>query len=114
MAEGPPVILRDFLQAFEKVDALICPTSPCAAFKIGERSDPLQMYLADIFTIAANLAGVPGLSVPGGMDETLSPGKPLPIGLQFLAPAFAEANLLKIAHVYEQSTDWHKRRSKLV
>jgi aspartyl-tRNA(Asn)/glutamyl-tRNA(Gln) amidotransferase subunit A len=107
------LIRRDFLQAFEKVDALICPTSPCAAFKIGERSDPLQMYLADIFTIAANLAGIPGISVPGGMDETLSPGKPLPIGLQFLAPAFAEANLLRIAHVYEQSTDWHKRRPAL-
>ncbi len=107
------LIRRDFLRAFEKVDALICPTSPCAAFKIGERSDPLQMYLADIFTIAANLAGVPGISVPGGMDEALSPGKPLPIGVQFLAPAFAEANLLRIAHVYEQSTDWHKRRPAL-
>ena len=107
------LIRRDFLQAFEKVDALICATSPCAAFKIGERTDPLQMYLADIFTIAANLAGVPGVSVPGGMDETLSPGKPLPIGLQFLAPAFAEASMLRIAHVYERSTDWHKRRPKL-
>jgi aspartyl-tRNA(Asn)/glutamyl-tRNA(Gln) amidotransferase subunit A len=107
------LIRRDFLQAFEKVDALICPTSPCAAFKIGERSDPLQMYLADIFTIAANLAGIPGISVPGGMDETLSPGKPLPIGLQFLAPAFAEANLLRIAHIYERTTDWHQRRPAL-
>jgi aspartyl-tRNA(Asn)/glutamyl-tRNA(Gln) amidotransferase subunit A len=107
------LIRRDFLQAFEKVDALICPTSPCAAFKIGERSDPLQMYLADIFTIAANLAGIPGISVPGGLDETLAPGKPLPIGVQFLAPAFAEANLLRIAHVYEQSTDWHRKRPVL-
>ncbi|OAI42121.1 aspartyl/glutamyl-tRNA amidotransferase subunit A [Verrucomicrobia bacterium SCGC AG-212-E04] len=107
------LIQRDFLQAFAKVDAIICPTSPCAAFKLGERSDPLQMYLADIFTIAANLAGIPGISVPGGMDEVTSPDKPLPIGLQFLAPAFAEANLLRIAHVYEQTTEWHKRRPAL-
>ena len=109
------LIQRDFLKAFGKVDAIVCPTSPCAAFKLGERTaDPLQMYLADIFTIAANLAGIPGISVPGGLDETLSPGKPLPIGLQFLAPAFAEANLLRIAHVYEQTTEWHKQRSALL
>ena len=108
------LIRRDFFQAFKKVDAIVCPTSPCAAFKLGERTaDPLQMYLADIFTIAANLAGIPGISVPGGFDETLSPGKPLPIGLQFLAPAFAESNLLRIAHVYEQTTEWHQKRPAL-
>jgi aspartyl-tRNA(Asn)/glutamyl-tRNA(Gln) amidotransferase subunit A len=104
------LIRRDFIQAFEKVDALICPTSPVAAFKIGERSaDPLAMYLADIFTIAANLAGICGISLPCGFAQA-EDGKELPIGLQLLGPAFEETKLLQIAHAYEQSTDWHRRR----
>ncbi len=106
------LIRRDFTAAFEKVDALICPTTPEVAFKAGDRSDdPLKMYLADIFTIAANLAGLPGISIPCGFAET--DGKKLPIGLQLLGKPFQEAQLLQIAHAYEQSTDWHKSRPVL-
>ena len=103
------VIRRDFTKAFEKVDALISPTSPVPAFKLGERAaDPLQMYLADIFTIAANLAGICGISVPCGFAEM--DGRRLPIGLQLLGKTLDEARILQIAHAYEQSTDWHKAR----
>ncbi|MGB8170871.1 MAG: Asp-tRNA(Asn)/Glu-tRNA(Gln) amidotransferase subunit GatA [Chthoniobacteraceae bacterium] len=103
------LIRRDFTSAFEKVDAIICPTSPEVAFKAGDRSDdPLKMYLADIFTIAANLAGICGISIPCGFANV--EGTQLPIGLQLLAPPFEEAKLLQIAHAYEQSTDWHRAR----
>jgi len=103
------LIRRDFASAFEKVDALVSPTSPVPAFKLGERvADPLQMYLADIFTIAANLAGICGISVPCGLAGV--DGHRLPIGLQFLGKALDEARILQIAHAYEQSTDWHKAR----
>ena len=112
------LIRRDFTEAFEKVDAVICPTSPVPAFKIGERTkDPLAMYLADIFTIAANLAGICGLSLPCGFaqvpGENGEAGHELPIGLQLLGPAFNEARLFQIAHAYEQSTDWHKQRAPI-
>ena len=94
------LIRRDFEAAFEKVDGLLSPTSPVPAFKIGERmADPLQMYLADIFTIAANLAGICGISIPCGDVET--EGKKLPVGLQIMAPSFEEARLLRIARAYE-------------
>jgi aspartyl-tRNA(Asn)/glutamyl-tRNA(Gln) amidotransferase subunit A len=94
------LIRRDFEEAFRKVDGLLSPTSPVAAFKIGERmADPLQMYLADIFTIAANLAGICGISIPCGDAEV--DGKKLPVGLQIMAPAFEEARLLRIARAYE-------------
>lgn len=94
------LIRRDFVEAFEKVDGLLSPTSPVPAFKIGERmSDPLQMYLSDIFTIAANLAGICGISIPCGDAE--ADGKKLPVGLQVMAPAFEEARLLRIARAYE-------------
>jgi aspartyl-tRNA(Asn)/glutamyl-tRNA(Gln) amidotransferase subunit A len=103
------LIRRDFARAFEKVDALISPTSPIAAFKLGERvADPLQMYLADLFTIAANLAGICGISIPCGFAEL--DGQRLPIGLQLLGKPLDEAGILHIAHAYEQSTDWHKAR----
>src|SRR5438552_2151696 len=103
------LIRQDFAEAFEKVDALISPTSPVPAFKLGERTaDPLQMYLADIFTIAANLAGICGISVPCGFAEV--DGHRLPIGLQLLGKPLDEARILQIAHAYEQSTDWHKAR----
>ena len=106
------LIRRDFARAFEKVDALVSPTSPVLAFKLGERvADPLQMYLADIFTIAANLAGICGISVPCGFAEV--DGHRLPIGLQFLGKALDEPRILQIAHAYEQSTDWHKARPTL-
>ncbi len=107
------LIRRDFQDAFKTVDALICPTSPVAAFKMGEHTqNPLAMYLQDIFTIAANLAGICGVSLPCGF-ATSEDGKPLPIGLQLLGPSFDEARLLQIAHAYEQSTDWHKRAPSL-
>jgi aspartyl-tRNA(Asn)/glutamyl-tRNA(Gln) amidotransferase subunit A len=103
------LIRQDFATAFEKVDALISPTSPVPAFKLGERTaDPLQMYLADIFTIAANLAGICGISVPCGFAEVN--GHRLPIGLQLLGKPLDEARIFQIAHAYEQSTDWHKAR----
>jgi aspartyl-tRNA(Asn)/glutamyl-tRNA(Gln) amidotransferase subunit A len=104
------LIRQDFVRAFEKVEALVSPTSPSPAFKLGEKmTDPLQMYLADIFTNAANLAGICGISVPCGFAEPES-GKKLPIGLQFLGKALDEARIFQIAHAYEQSTDWHKAR----
>jgi aspartyl-tRNA(Asn)/glutamyl-tRNA(Gln) amidotransferase subunit A len=106
------LIRRDFTAAFEKVDALICPTTPEPAFKVGDRSgDPLKMYLADIFTIAANLAGICGISIPCGFAE--AEGRQLPIGLQLLGRPFEEAKLLQIADAYEQATPWHKARPQL-
>jgi aspartyl-tRNA(Asn)/glutamyl-tRNA(Gln) amidotransferase subunit A len=106
------LIRQDFAKAFEKVDALISPTSPVPAFKLGERTaDPLQMYLADIFTNAGNLAGICGISLPCGFAEV--EGKQLPIGLQLQGKALDEARLLQIAYVFEQSTDWHKTRPNL-
>ena len=104
------LIRRDFVRAFEKVDALVSPTSPSPAFKLGEKTtDPLQMYLADIFTNAANLAGICGISVPCEFAESEN-GKKLPIGLQLLGKALDEARIFQIAHAYEQSTDWHRAR----
>ncbi len=91
------------------MDALLSPTSPVPAFKLGEReADPLQMYLADIFTIAANLAGICAISLPCGFAE--AEGVRLPVGLQLSGAAFDEARLLQIAYAYEQSTDWHTQR----
>src|SRR3954469_11079661 len=104
------LIRNDFLNAFQHVDALITPTSPTAAFKIGEKiDDPLQMYLIDIFTISANLAGICGISIPCGF--TSSPK--LPIGLQLLGKPFNEETILRIAQAYEQSTEWHKQKPPL-
>lgn len=104
------LIRRDFLNAFEKVDAIVGPTTPTAAFRIGEKSDdPLQMYLSDIYTISCNLAGICGLSVPCGF--TREPR--LPIGLQIYGKPFGEETVLKIAHAYEQSTDWHRAKPPL-
>ena len=104
------LIRNDFLKAFEKVDAIVTPTTPTAAFKIGEKfDDPLQMYLSDIFTISCNLAGICGLSLPCGF--TKSPK--LPIGLQLLGKPFGEETILKIAHAYEQSTGWHREKPPL-
>jgi aspartyl-tRNA(Asn)/glutamyl-tRNA(Gln) amidotransferase subunit A len=100
------LIRRDFLNAFESVDAILAPTSPVAAFRIGQMADdPLQMYLMDIFTISANLAGICGISIPCGF--TKSPK--LPIGLQLLGKPFGEPAILQLAHAYEQSTEWHRQ-----
>jgi aspartyl-tRNA(Asn)/glutamyl-tRNA(Gln) amidotransferase subunit A len=104
------LIRQDFLRAFEKVDAIVTPTSPTAAFKIGEKSDdPLQMYLSDIFTISCNLAGICGLSLPCGFTSRPK----LPIGLQLLGRPFGEETILKVAHAYEQSTTWHREKPPL-
>lgn len=105
------LIRRDFEDAFTQCDAILTPTSPTAAFKFGEKTDdPLKMYLADIYTIAVNLAGICGISVPCGFVE--KPAK-LPVGLQILGPAFGEETILKVAHAYEKSTPWHKERPAL-
>ena len=102
------LIRNDFLKAFERVDAIVTPTSPTAAFKIGEKAaDPLQMYLMDIFTISCNLSGICGLVVPCGFT---GPQPRLPIGLQLLGKPFGEETILRIAHAYEQSTSWHKEK----
>jgi len=104
------LIRADFTHAFEKCEAILMPVSPTTAFKIGEKvDDPLTMYLSDIYTIAANLAGVPGISIPCGFDES-----DLPIGLQILSPAFTEDKLLRIARMYEMQTDWHTRKPSLI
>jgi aspartyl-tRNA(Asn)/glutamyl-tRNA(Gln) amidotransferase subunit A len=103
------LIRNDFDVAFKEVNVLIGPTSPTPAFKLGEKTaDPLAMYLSDIYTITANLAGIPGLSIPCGLTRS-----GLPIGLQLLAPAFAEETLLRTARVFERATDWHTRRPNL-
>jgi aspartyl-tRNA(Asn)/glutamyl-tRNA(Gln) amidotransferase subunit A len=102
------LIKRDFDQAFDKCDAILCPTSPTPAFKIGEKTgDPLQMYLCDVFTVTCNIAALPGISLPCGFT---SGDKPLPIGMQLLGPAFSEERLLRIARMYETKSDWTVRR----
>lgn len=104
------LIRNDFIKAFEKVDAIVTPTTPTAAFKIGEKSgDPLQMYLSDIFTISCNLAGICGISIPCGFTKQPK----LPVGLQFLGKPFGESTILKLAHAYERSTHWRKERPVL-
>ena len=104
------LIRQDFLKAFETVDAIVSPTTPTAAFRAGEKTDdPLQMYLSDIFTISANLAGIPGMSIPWGFTQSPK----LPIGLQLLGKPFGEETMLKIAHAYEQSTGWHHQHPVL-
>ena len=106
------LIRQDFAKAFAKVDALISPTTPESAFQLGERSaDPLRMYLADVFTIPASLAGICGISLPCGFAKT-EEGTELPIGLQLLGKPLDEARILRIAHRYEQGTEWHKKRPR--
>ena len=93
------LLARDFEQAFAKVDAIVTPTSPTAAFKLGEKvDDPLAMYLADIFTVVADLVGIPGISVPCGETR-----QGLPIGLQVLGKHFDEGTILRLAHAYEHA-----------
>jgi aspartyl-tRNA(Asn)/glutamyl-tRNA(Gln) amidotransferase subunit A len=103
------LIKQDFDKAFQRCDAIITPTAPTTAFKIGEKiQDPLQMYLSDIYTISVNLAGFPALSLPCGFD-----GDGMPIGLQIIGKHFDEATVLRLAYAYEQATDWHKQKPKL-
>jgi aspartyl-tRNA(Asn)/glutamyl-tRNA(Gln) amidotransferase subunit A len=103
------LIRQDFLDAFSKVDVLLTPVAPTAAFALGEKTaDPLQMYLSDIFTIPVNLAGTCALSVPCGFS-----GQRLPIGLQLIGRPFGEADILRAAHAFEQATQWHKVKAKI-
>lgn len=98
------LIRDDFARAFNEVDVLLGPTAPTTAFKLGEKTDdPISMYLSDIYTIAVNLAGLPGMSLPAGFVNNL------PVGMQLIGNLFAEAKLLNVAHAYQQVTDWHKR-----
>jgi aspartyl-tRNA(Asn)/glutamyl-tRNA(Gln) amidotransferase subunit A len=106
------LIRREFDAAFERYDAIVAPVTPTPAFKIGEKvDDPMAMYLNDVFTLPVNIAGLPGTSVPGGFVEEA--GKQLPVGLQVIARPFDEASMLRVAHAYEQATDWHTRRPEL-
>jgi len=101
------LIRRDFEAAFKQCDLLAAPVAPTPAFRLGEKvDDPLTMYLSDIFTISANLAGIPGISVPCGFSS-----RGLPIGLQLLGPAFGEGVLLKAAYAFEQATDFHRQKA---
>lgn len=100
------LVCQDFASAFEEVDVIVTPTTPTPAFKLGEKSeDPLQMYLSDIFTISVNLAGLPAMTLPCGVSK-----EGLPIGLQLIGRAFEEETVLRAAHAYEQSTQWHLKK----
>jgi len=102
------LIKQDFDHAFERCNALVVPTTPTTAFRIGEKvDDPLQMYLGDIYTLPLNLAGVCGISIPCGFAEGL------PIGLQVLGDAYDEETILRVAYAYEQATDWHTHKPPL-
>jgi aspartyl-tRNA(Asn)/glutamyl-tRNA(Gln) amidotransferase subunit A len=103
------LIANDFVEAFKSCDVILGPTSPSTAFKLGEKAaDPVQMYLSDIYTIAVNLAGLPGMSIPCGFVSEASVD--LPVGLQLIGNYFDEARLLNVAHRYQLATDWHNRR----
>jgi aspartyl-tRNA(Asn)/glutamyl-tRNA(Gln) amidotransferase subunit A len=104
------LIADDFRRAYQSCDVIAGPTAPTAAFRIGAKADdPVEMYLNDIFTVAANLTGAPALSIPCGFDRN-----GLPIGLQLQGDAFAEAMLLDVAHRFQQATDWHRRIPQIV
>ncbi|MBI2182676.1 MAG: Asp-tRNA(Asn)/Glu-tRNA(Gln) amidotransferase subunit GatA, partial [Deltaproteobacteria bacterium] len=103
------LIKQDFDAAFQRCDAIITPTAPTTAFKIGEKiEDPLQMYLSDIYTISINLAGVPALSLPCGFDAN-----GLPIGMQVIGKHFDESTILRLAYAYEQATEWHRGKPRM-
>lgn len=104
------LIKNDFDKVFQEFDAIVTPTSPTTAFKIGEKTDdPLSMYLSDIYTISVNLSGVPGISVPCGFSKS-----GLPIGLQIITKPFAEEMMFRVAHAYEQATPWHHEKASFV
>ena len=98
------LIKNDFTDAFDEVDVIIGPTSPHTAFEIGAKTDPVTMYLEDIYTIAVNLAGLPGISIPAGITDGL------PVGMHIVGSDFAEAKVLNVAHQFQQQTDWHQHR----
>jgi aspartyl-tRNA(Asn)/glutamyl-tRNA(Gln) amidotransferase subunit A len=99
------LIADDFRQAFEKCDVIVGPTAPGTAFRLGEKADnPVSMYLQDIYTIAVNLAGLPGMSIPAPASDGM------PVGLQLIGNYFDEARLLNVAHQLQLATDWHRQR----
>ena len=99
------LIRREFEEAFERFDALVTPTSPTVAFRIGEKTDdPVAMYKSDVLTLPVNIAGIPCISIPCGFSEGM------PIGMQVMGKALGEETVLRIAHAYQQATDWHTRR----
>jgi len=99
------LIAEDFRRAYERCDVIVGPTSPTTAFKLGDKvDDPVKMYLNDIFTVAGNLTGVPGISIPCGFD-----GQGLPVGMLIQGRHFGEAAILNVAHQYQLATDWHRR-----
>ncbi len=103
------LITQDFKNAFESCDAILCPTAPTPAFKIGEKADdPIEMYLTDVFTIPVNMAGLPGMAIPGGFSE-----QGLPIGFQLVAPHFEEARLIQLSAAFQKETDYHLKRPSL-
>ena len=102
------LISEEFSEAFKKYDVLVTPTSPTPAFKMGEKTaDPLQMYLSDVLTIPVNIAGLPGISVQCGFSQGL------PVGLQIIGPQMGDATILRVAHAYEQASEWHKLRPEI-
>jgi aspartyl-tRNA(Asn)/glutamyl-tRNA(Gln) amidotransferase subunit A len=104
------LIKQDFEEVFKKVDVIAAPVAPSTAFRFGQHAnDPLAMYLEDVFTLPANLAGIPGLAFPVGFDNNN-----LPIGIQVMGPAFSEDLLLKIGHAYQQVTDHHQKKPALI
>jgi aspartyl-tRNA(Asn)/glutamyl-tRNA(Gln) amidotransferase subunit A len=117
------LLRRDYEQAFAQADVIVMPTSPIPPFKLGEKTDdPLQMYLADIFTVSVNLAGLPGISIPCGFVERSErserPERPerserLPIGFQVIGRMFDEATMLRVADVYERATEWNRHTTPL-
>jgi aspartyl-tRNA(Asn)/glutamyl-tRNA(Gln) amidotransferase subunit A len=106
------LVRSEFDRAFRRYDAILAPVTPAAAFKIGEKvDDPIAMYLNDIFTLPVNIAGLPGISVPSGFAEV--EGRRLPLGLQVIGKPFDESTVLRVAHAYEQATDWHDQHPEL-
>ena len=104
------LIMQDFIRSFEQVDLILTPVAPTPAFRIGEKSeDPLQMYLSDIFTIPANLAGICGISVPAGISAS-----GLPIGLQLIGRPFGEETIIRAAYAFEQATEWHTLKAPIL
>ena len=102
------LLRREFDDAFQRLDALVTPTSPTTAFCLGEKTqDPVQMYLSDIYTVPVNVAGLPSISVPCGF------GDGMPVGMQLIGPSLSEETLLRIAHAYEQATEWHQMKPPL-
>lgn len=103
------LVKNDYLKAFESVDVILGPVSPTPPFGIGELTgNPLKMYLADVLTVGANLAGIPGLALPCGFTRN-----GLPVGMQVLGPHFSEDTLFDLGKQYQQITDWHKQKPKL-